>query len=155
MSDRVWLMKSEPDVFSFADLKAKGRTRWDGVRNYMAHNYMMRDMRVGDWVLFYHSNADPSGVAGLGIVTAPAQPDESAFDKKSEYFDAKSTHANPRWHCVEVGFHADLPRFVSLAEIKGNKRLANMVLLQNSRLSVQPVLPSEAQEILRMAEAST
>ncbi len=151
MSDRVWLMKSEPDVFSFTDLQTCGRTWWDGVRNYMARNYMMKDMKVGDWVLFYHSNAEPSGVAGLAIVTSAARPDESSFDKKSEYYDAKSTRENPRWQCVEVGFLNSLPRLVSLAEIKGNKRLAKMILLQNSRLSVQPVLPAEAREILRMA----
>ena len=151
MSDRVWLMKSEPDVFSFDDLKKKRRTWWDGVRNYMARNFMMKNMVVGDWVLFYHSNAEPSGVAGLARVCSAAQPDLTALDKKSDYFDAKSTRENPRWHCVEVEYLSDLPRLVSLAEIKSNKRLSAMVLLNNSRLSVQPVLPTEAREILAMS----
>lgn len=153
LTERVWLMKSEPDEFSFADLRTQGRTRWTGVRNYLARNFMMKEMQVGDLVLFYHSNAEPSGVAGLGFVACPSGVDESAFDKKSDYFDEKSSPDKPRWFCVDVGYKADLPRFISLDEIKKNKRLAKMVLLQNSRLSVQPVTREEAAEILKMAGA--
>ncbi|CAM6001095.1 unnamed protein product [Sphagnum balticum] len=145
-------MKSEPDVFSFDDLKRKGRTRWDGVRNYVARNYMMRDMKVGDEVLFYHSNADPSGVAGLATVSALAEPDISQFDKKSEYYDPKATKEKPRWYCVEVKYQSALPRLVSLHEIKADKKLKDMVLLHQSRLSVQPVTAEEFRYICKMAE---
>jgi predicted RNA-binding protein with PUA-like domain len=148
---QYWLMKSEPDVFSFQDLKKKERTLWDGVRNYMARNYMMKNMRVGDVVLFYHSNAEPSGIAGLAQVSKSAQPDPTAFDKKSKYYDPKSKPESPRWQCVEVSYLQDLPREVSLTDIKQNKKLQDMVLLKNSRLSVQPVLESEYREICRMA----
>ncbi len=150
-SRRYWLMKSEPDVFSFNDLKARGPTRWDGVRNYMARNFMMRDMQAGDLVLFYHSNANPSGVAGIARVSAAAEPDESAFDAKSDYFDAKSTRERPRWFCVEVVHEEDLPRTVTLDEIKKIARLKNMVLLHNSRLSVQPVTEDEFRTICNLA----
>ena len=148
---RYWLMKSEPDVFSFEDLKSRRHTRWDGVRNYMARNYMVHDMKPGDLVLFYHSNADPSGVAGIARVSAPALPDETAFDPKSEYYDARSTRENPRWHCVEVEYEESVPRLVSLEEIKREPKLKNMVLLHNSRLSVQPMTEAEFQVILKMA----
>lgn len=149
---RYWLMKSEPDVFSFNDLKVKKKTLWDGVRNYTARNHMMKDMRVGDVVLFYHSNANPSAVAGLAKITAPAQPDPSAFDPSSEYYDEKSTPEKPRWFGVEVSYLNDLPREVSLAEIKKNPKLKKMTLLQHSRLSVQPVTPAEFETILKMAD---
>lgn len=150
-SPQYWLMKSEPDVFGFSDLKAKGRTHWDGVRNYMARNYMMKNMQIGDVVLFYHSNANPSCVAGVAEVIGPAQPDKTAFDKKSDYFDEKSTPDKPRWFCVEVGYKSDLPRPVTLNEIKANKKLKKMILLNNSRLSVQPVSAEEFREICSMA----
>jgi predicted RNA-binding protein with PUA-like domain len=149
-----WLMKSEPDVFSFADLKARKRSWWDGVRNYMARNYMMK-MAIGDEVLFYHSSAEPSGVAGLAVVCSLAKPDVTAFDKKSPYYDEKSKSDNPRWSCVEVEYYADLPRLVSLQEIKTVKSLKKMILLNNSRLSVQPVTPEEFREICRLAETKS
>jgi predicted RNA-binding protein with PUA-like domain len=144
---QYWLMKSEPDVFSIDDLKTKKRSLWDGVRNYQARNFMMKDMLVGDEVLFYHSNADPSAVAGLAKVTSPAVPDPSQFDKKSEYFDAKATPAKPRWFCVEVGFHKKFAKAVSLDKIKQEGSLQKMILLQHSRLSVQPVTQTEFEHI--------
>ncbi len=148
---RYWLMKSEPDLFSFQDLKRRKHTRWDGVRNYMARNYMMHDMKVGDLVLFYHSNSNPSGVAGIARVSALAAPDESAFDSTSPYFDDRSTPQNPRWFCVEVKYEDDLPSFVSLNEIKKQPQLKNMILLHNSRLSVQPVTATEFKLIRELA----
>lgn len=150
-SSRYWLMKSEPDVFSFADLKSKKRSLWDGVRNYRARNYMMQEMQIGDAVLFYHSNAKPSGIIGLAEVSGAARPDASAFDEASEYFDPKSTPEKPRWYCVEVSYKEDLPRFVSLDEIKKNPKLKNMLLLHQSRLSVQPVKKDEFEIILKMS----
>lgn len=147
-----WLMKTEPDVFSIDDLKRKKTERWDGVRNYTARNFMARDMKVGDTVLFYHSNAEPSGVAGLAEVSAPALPDESQFDPKSEYYDPKATRQNPRWQCVEVRYKAHFPRLVSLHEIKHDPRLKNMVLLKYGRLSVQPVTEKEFRLLCELAE---
>jgi predicted RNA-binding protein with PUA-like domain len=150
---QYWLMKSEPDVFSFEDLKSKKSTFWDGVRNYMARNYMTNSMQIGDIVLFYHSNAKPSGVAGLATITAKPRPDASAFDKKSPYYDEKSTREKPRWFCVEVSYREDIKKFISLDEIKNNKKLKNMVLLNNSRLSVQPVTKIEFDTICEMANS--
>lgn len=135
---RHWLMKSEPDVFSLADLKKKRSEPWNGVRNYQARNFM-REMAVGDRVLFYHSNAKPSGVAGLAEVAKTAYPDPTQFDPKSEYFDAKSPQAEPRWSLVDVRFAATFARFLPLDELREVPALAGMLLFSRSRLSVQPV----------------
>ncbi|MGE4133208.1 MAG: EVE domain-containing protein [Bdellovibrionales bacterium] len=137
---RYWLMKSEPDVFSIDDLAKKGTSLWDGVRNYQARNFMMKEMKVGDTVLFYHSNAEPPGVAGLAKVASPAVPDPTQFDKKSEYFEPRATKEKPVWHCVKVEFVEKFPRLVSLAEIRTERQLAKMLLLRpGQRLSIQPV----------------
>jgi len=140
-------MKSEPDVFSIYDLKAKQHTFWDGVRNYQARNHMVQGMKVGDLVLFYHSNAKPSGVAGLAIVSGAARSDEYALDKKSHYHDPKSSNSNPRWFGVDLKFVAEFSKLVSLEEIKQHPKLKKMVLVNNSRLSVQPVAEMEFQII--------
>lgn len=141
---KYWLMKSEPEVFSIDDLKKNKETFWDGVRNYQARNYMMKDMTVGDLVLFYHSNAEPSGVAGIAKVSKKASADPTQFDKKSDYYDAKSTKENPRWQAVHIGFVEKFKRFISLEEIRSEKALKDMVLLQKgSRLSVQPVTETQ------------
>ncbi|UOF02596.1 EVE domain-containing protein [Bdellovibrio reynosensis] len=135
-----WLMKSEPDVFSIDQLAKDKTTWWEGVRNYQARNYMMNDMKVGDLVLFYHSNAEPSGVAGIAKVSKVAEPDKLQFDKKSEYFDEKATKDKPRWFCVEVQFVSKFKHIVSLQDLRENPKLADMmVLAKGSRLSVQPV----------------
>lgn len=137
---KYWLMKSEPDVFSIDDLKKNKTTWWEGVRNYQARNFMMKDMQVGDEVLFYHSNAEPPGVAGIAKVSKLAEPDLTQFDKKSEYYDPKATKEKPIWFCVQVAFVEKFPEVLSLADLKTNKNLDGMVLLQKgSRLSVQPV----------------
>ena len=104
MKKNYWLMKSEPNTYSIDDLKKDAKTIWDGVRNYQARNFMMRDMQVGDTVLFYHSSADPSGVSGIAKVSRKALPDPTQFDKKSKYYDPKSTKEKPRWYCVEVSY---------------------------------------------------
>jgi predicted RNA-binding protein with PUA-like domain len=131
-------MKSEPDVFSFDDLKKKGTAGWDGVRNYQARNFM-REMRVGDKVLFYHSNAAPAGIAGLAEVARTAYPDPTA--------DA------PGWIQVDVRFVERLPRFLSLDELRGVPALAQMRLFRQSRLSVQPVDAAHWKAILALAKA--
>ena len=132
-------MKSEPDVFSIDQLKKDKTTLWEGVRNYQARNYM-KDMAVGDLVLFYHSNAEPSGVAGIAKVSKLADADPSQFDKKSDYFDAKATKEKPNWFCVQLEYVGTFKEVISLAELREHKNLADMVVLQKgSRLSVQPV----------------
>jgi len=154
---RYWLMKSEPDVFSFDDLwKAKGRrTAWDGVRNYRARNFMRDDMQVGDGVLYYHSNAEPPGVAGVAEVASRPYPDPTQFDPKSKYFDPKSTPEDPRWQLVDVKAVEKLPRFVSLTDLKENAKLASMGAVQRgNRLSVQPVTAAEWREVLGMGGQS-
>jgi predicted RNA-binding protein with PUA-like domain len=147
---QYWLMKSEPDVFSIADLQAKGTSCWDGVRNYQARNYMRDQMRVGDLVLFYHSNANPSGVAGLARVCSAAYPDHTALDPKSDYHDPKASRENPIWMMVDVEFISTFRRFVSLDELKAEKALADMLVLRpGQRLSIQPV---EARHFERVVE---
>ena len=151
---RYWLMKSEPDVYSFDDLmKDKGRrTLWDGVRNYQARNFMRDEMKIGDRVLFYHSNAKPPGVAGIAEVVSKPYADPTQFDSASKYFDPKSDLENPRWILVDVKGVEHLPRFMSLEELRNAKKLAAMALLQRGqRLSVQSVTAVEYREVLRMA----
>lgn len=153
---RYWLLKSEPDVFSFDDLwKSKGRrTPWDGVRNYQARNFMRDDMRPGDGVLFYHSNAEPMGVAGIAEVASEPYPDPTQFDPADKHFDPKSKPEDPRWVLVDVRAVRKLPRTVPLAELKGEAKLSEMALCQKgSRLSVQPVTAAEWRHVLRMAGA--
>lgn len=137
---KYWLMKSEPDVFPLDQLKKDKTTWWEGVRNYQARNFMMKDMQVGDLVLFYHSNAEPSGVAGLARISSAAAPDKAQFDKKSEYFDPKATKEKPIWFCVEVEYVDTFKHFISLADLREAKGVSDMLVLQKgSRLSVQPV----------------
>lgn len=137
-------MKSEPDVFSIDDLARKKTSLWDGVRNYQARNFMMNDMKPGDRVLFYHSNAEPPGIAGLAEVCSKAKPDPTALDKKSEYYDKSATPQNPRWFCVEVQFVRKFKNFISLEQLKSSKELEKMLVLKKGqRLSIQPVTKAE------------
>ncbi len=146
-----WLMKTEPDAFGIATLKKQRVAPWDGVRNYQARNFM-RAMAVGDRVLFYHSNAKPTGVAGLAEVARTAYPDHTSWDSKSKYFDAASTPENPRWSMVDVRFVTEFPRVVTLDEIKLIPELSDMILVQRSRLSVQPVEPRHYALIVTLAD---
>ena len=144
-----WLMKSEPDTFSIDDLKRKKREAWDGVRNYQARNFMRDGMRVGDGVLFYHSNCAAPGIAGVAAVASDAYPDPSQFDPKSKYFDPGSSRDNPRWMLVDVKFVKKLKRTITLDELKNHPALAEMTLLRKgNRLSVMPVDAAEWQYIL-------
>jgi predicted RNA-binding protein with PUA-like domain len=150
MAKQYWLMKSEEDVYSIRDLEKDGVTCWEGVRNYEARNIMRDQMRVGDGVLFYHSNAKPPGVAGIARVAKRAYPDHFAFDKKNPYYDAKSDPENPRWFMVDVEFVEAFPEIVGLNEIKAEEDLAEMALLKRPRLSVQPVTKEEFGAIRKM-----
>lgn len=148
-----WLMKSEPDVFSFEDLKSRPNQTepWDGVRNYQARNFMRDEMRVGDQILFYHSNTNPPGVAGVARVASKPYPDPTAFDKKSKYFDPKSDPENPRWMLVDVAYKSDLKRLVSLEEMKSMPELEEMRVMQRgNRLSITPVTKEEFQAIKKV-----
>ena len=137
-----WLIKSEPDVFSIADLEKVGREPWSGVRNYQARNFMWKDMRPGDLALFYHSNAKPPGLAGIARVAGAPYPDETQFNPESEYFDAKSTRENPRWWLVDFEFVEQFPRVFPLDAIKADAVLAEMMVCQRgTRLSITPVDP--------------
>ncbi len=148
-----WLMKSEPDVYGIDHLaKEKNKTaEWDGVRNYQARNTMRDLMKKGDKVLFYHSNAKPSGVAGIATVVKEGYPDHTAFDKKTKYYDPKSDPANPRWFMVDVKFNKKFKEVVDLKTIKNHPDLQEMVLVNNSRLSVQPVTKDEFELICKLA----
>jgi predicted RNA-binding protein with PUA-like domain len=144
-----WLIKSEPDVFSIGDLaKAKGRTtHWEGVRNYQARNFL-RSMRTKDLCLFYHSNAEPSAVAGVVQVVREAYPDPGAWDPKSDYHDPKASPQNPVWSMVDVKLVEMFPREVPLDELRTVKALSGMELLRRgSRLSVSPVTPAQFRTI--------
>ena len=150
MPERYWLMKSEAGVYSIDHLERDGRTLWDGIRNYQARNNM-REMKVGDGVLFYHSQQEPPAVVGRAKVVRAAYPDPSQFDRKSKYHDPDSDPDDPTWWLVDIAFVEKFARPVSLAEVKADRELAEMVLARNSRLSVQPVRPEEWARVLEMA----
>lgn len=147
-----WLVKSEPDVFSFDDLMAapKKTTHWDGVRNFTARNNL-RAMKNGDLVLFYHSNAAPSAIVGVAEVVREAYPDSTAFDAKDAHYDPKSDPDDPTWYMVDIRAVKALPRPIPLDEVKKTKGLAKMALVRLSRLSVQPVTPAEYDLVTEMA----
>jgi|SRR5579862_4455800 len=148
-----WLFKSEPDTYGFERLKREGRTEWSGVRNYQARNNMLA-MKLDDLGFFYHSSTKEPGIAGLVRVVREAYPDFTARKRGGEYFDPRASDANPIWQMVDVAYEADIPRFVSLAELRHQVALAEtMVLLKRgSRLSVQPVHVREWKYILKLAE---
>ncbi|HUR68953.1 MAG TPA: EVE domain-containing protein [Candidatus Thermoplasmatota archaeon] len=149
-----WLAKSEPDVYSVDQLAKEKRTLWTGVRNHRARNIMRDEMKPGDLVFFYHSNADPSAVVGIMRVAGPPKPDPTQFDtkRKDMGYDPKSTRENPTWWAAQLEFVEKLPRPVSLAQIKAEKRLSAMALVKISQLSVQPVTAAEWKVVLALAK---
>jgi predicted RNA-binding protein with PUA-like domain len=158
MAKRYWLMKSEPDDFSWDDLLAEPdqTTPWTGVRNYQARNLMRDEMRVGDGVLFYHSNVKPPAVVGLARVASEAKPDPTQFDRRSKYHDPKSTPDEPRWVCVDVQADRPLSNPVTRDQMKEEPELEGlMVLRRGARLSVQPVDREHWNVILRLARAKS
>jgi len=145
-SRHYWLVKSEPTVFSFADLAAspKGTSGWDGVRNYQARNFMRDGMKRGDLVFFYHSSTEPAAIVGVAEVAREAYPDPTALDATHAHFDPKSRADAPTWMMVDLRAVEPLAHPVTLAELRGVKGLEKMTLLQKgSRLSVQPVTEQE------------
>ncbi len=148
-------MKSEPEVYSIQNLKKDKKTQWEGVRNYQARNFM-RSMQIGERVLFYHSNAEPSGIAGLARVSQVNLVDPTQFKRQSPYFDPMAKLSQPRWFCVELAFICQFPHFVSLAELREQPRLQKMLVLQKGqRLSVQPVQSSEFELVCKLAGVRT
>lgn len=142
MAMNYWLIKSEPDVFGIAEMKAAGTEPWDGIRNYQARNFMRDGMAIGDLALFYHSNAKPPGVAGIARVASKCYPDPTQFDAKSKYYDPKSKEDNPRWLLVDFEFVCEMPIYVSLEELKAEaegKLEGMMVVKKGTRLSITPV----------------
>lgn len=150
---RYWMMKSEPDAFGIDDLERVGTEPWTGVRNYQARNFMRDGMRVGDGVMIYHSNCAVPGIAGLARVASAAYPDDTQFDRKSKYFDAKATREQPRWFLVDVAFERRLERLIPLQEIRGyTDELGEGFALtaRGSRLSVFPVTAAQWKLLLSL-----
>lgn len=145
-----WLMKSEPVTYSIDALKRDGSTHWNGVRNYQARNFMQQ-MKVGDTILFYHSNCEPPGIAGLAKVAKAAYPDPSQFEKNGDYFDEKATKDKPRWFCPDIKFVQKFKELIPLEELRKIPALKDMLLLQRgSRLSVQPVTKTQFNAIEKL-----
>jgi predicted RNA-binding protein with PUA-like domain len=146
---KYWLMKCEPAAYTIDDLERDGSTSWEGVRNYQARNFMRDEMTVGDPVLFYASNADPSGVTGIAEISRAAYADKFALKKGHHYYDEKATPENPIWYMVDIRFVERFPAIVSLDTLKETKGLEEMVVTRKgSRLSIQPVTKKEL-EIVR------
>ncbi|HET9426503.1 MAG TPA: EVE domain-containing protein [Gemmatimonadaceae bacterium] len=153
---RYWLVKSEPESFSFDDLvkSPKKTTTWDGVRNFVARNFLRDGMKKGDQVFFYHSSTKPQAIVGIAEVAREAYPDAGALDPRHDGFDPKSDPDDPTWFAVDLKAVGPLERPVTLAELKANKALAGMALLRIGRLSVTPVTRQEWETIRGMARSS-
>jgi predicted RNA-binding protein with PUA-like domain len=151
MPTRYWLMKCEPGAYTIDDLAKDGTTSWEGVRNYQARNFMRDQMQEGDPVLFYASNADPSGVTGLAEIARAGYPDHFAWTTGHKYFDRASSRESPVWFMVDVRFVERFPAVVSLETLKQTKGLERMMVTQKgSRLSVQPVTKAEFEIVARL-----
>ena len=150
---RYWLVKSEPDVFSFDDLlRAQNRTAgWDGVRNFAARNFLRDGMRGGDRVFFYHSSTNPQSIVGICEVVREGYPDRTALDPKHAHYDPVSNPDTPQWYMVDLRAVAQFTSPVTLSSIKARKELAEMALVRIGRLSVTPVTALEWQTICEMA----
>lgn len=150
---RHWLMKSEPDAFSIDDLERVGIEPWNGVRNYQARNFMRDGMKVGDGVLFYHSNCDVPGIVGTATVVSKPYPDPTQFNPKSDYFDPKSTQEEPRWQLVDIAFERKFKRVVSLDEIKQQVDALGEefpLIRRGNRLSVLPVTAAQWKHLVSL-----
>ncbi|MBX9670966.1 MAG: EVE domain-containing protein [Candidatus Obscuribacterales bacterium] len=147
-----WLFKSEPSVYSIDDLKRDKRTSWEGVRNYQARNFLRDTVKNGDLVLFYHSNAEPPGVAGIAEIVKEGYPDHTALDPKHKYYDEKSKPGNPTWYLVDVGFKTKFDKIVGLPTLKEAPGLEDMMVTKRgARLSIQPVTKKEWDIVLKLA----
>lgn len=150
---KYWLLKSEPDVFSFDDLRKLGKKvePWNGVRNYQVRNMMRDEMKEGDLGLFYHSSCPQPGVAGVLRIASGGKADPTQFDEGSEYYDKGSKKEEPRWLLVDVAWEKDFERFVSLGDLREEPRLAEMLILRKgNRLSITEVTRKEFELICKM-----
>ena len=155
-SRQYWLMKCEPSAYTIDDLERDGRTSWEGVRNFQARNFMRDQMREGDGVLFYASNADPSGVTGLATIVKAGYPDHTAWKKGHKYFDEGSSKDTPTWFMVDIGFAERFAEVVPLDVLKRTKGLEKMMVTQKgSRLSVQPVTRAEYDIVVKLGRSRT
>lgn len=152
MATRYWLMKCEPAAYTINDLERDGETSWEGVRNYQARNFMRDEMQVGDPVLFYASNADPSGVTGLARISRAGYPDQFSWKKGHKYFDPASSKDKPLWFMVDIAFEKNFHGTIPLETLKATKGLEQMKVVQKgSRLSVQPVTKAEYDIVVKLA----
>ncbi len=153
---KYWLMKCEPSAYTIDDLQRDKTTSWEGVRNYQARNFMRDEMKAGDKVLFYASNADPSGVTGVAEIAREAYADKFATQKGHKYYDAKATKEEPIWVMVDIGFVEKFPHIVPLEQLKGTAGLEDMVVTKKgSRLSIQPVTKSEFEIVVKLGRRRT
>jgi predicted RNA-binding protein with PUA-like domain len=151
-----WLMKTEPSTYSIDDLARDRVTRWEGVRSFQARNFMRDRMKVGDLALFYHSSAEPPGVAGIARIASASYPDPSQFDEKSPYYDETSKRDDPRWSLVDVELVEKFEALVPLERLRKDKALKGMlVLAKGQRLSVMPVTEKHFRRVLELAGAKT
>ncbi len=152
MGKKYWLIKSEPDDYSIDDLinEENSTAEWDGVRNYQARNFLRDQIKIGDEILYYHSNSKPSGVIGTAEVVKNGYPDFTAWDPSSKHPDPKSTIESPIWYMVDIKATKKFKKIISLQQIKQIPELAQMVLVKNSRLSVQPVTHAEFEIICQI-----
>jgi predicted RNA-binding protein with PUA-like domain len=148
---KYWLMKCEPSAYTIDDLERDGSTSWEGVRNFQARNFMRDEMKKGDRVLFYASNADPSGVTGIAEIVREAYADQFAMKPGHDYYDPKATKENPIWYMVDIGFVEKFPAVISLETLKSSPGLEDMVVTRKgSRLSIQPVTKQEFEIVSKL-----
>ena len=148
-----WLLKSEPSVFGIDSLAKVRESVWDGVRNYQARNHL-KTAQVGDLAFFYHSNTAVTGIAGLCKITAVMVTDPTQFDPKSNYYDPKSSPAEPRWHTVKVAFVEKFNQVITLDTLKTTFTPDEFVVVRKgNRLSVNPVSDAVAARILALAKS--
>ncbi len=148
---KYWLIKSEPDVYSIDDLARDRTSLWDGVRNYQARNFL-RDMQIGDFAFFYHSNTKPPGIVGLARIVAETIVDPSQFDPKSDYYDPKSPAEQPRWQTVQVEFVEKFVHTLSLDALRNQFTSDELIVLRKgNRLSVMPIKAAIAEKLLAIA----
>lgn len=152
-----WLLKSEPDVFSFDHLKARPKKTepWNGVRNYQVRNMMRDQMALGDLGFFYHSSCPVPGIAGIVKIVKEAYPDHTQFDPSSEYFDAGSKREEPRWLMVDVKWESNFKTFVTLDMLRADPELTDMLILRRgNRLSITEVQPQHWERICRLGNGA-